>query len=267
MNEKSAPENELLVPFESQNLPADYKEYYLAKRQNLFASIQGFSEIFNCYMLLDRIWFREFQDLKVASDPNRLFPLMLYMNAHAKIRVSIELALSGCLAEGRSILRDAIEFVAHAHHMLSDPALQLKWLGKNDQEEAFKDAFERNKKTGLFKGLDELHKTWGDLSETGSHATINAMSDRFATVDDGGNLEWRLNYCGIEPRMWGMQLFWMLLACFTMEQTLFLDYESRLKLDYTLLKMRGEFETRKERLRTALKVRYNLQPPAKVATP
>src|SRR5260370_3815715 len=126
MNETSAPENELLVPFESQNIPAEYKECYLTKRQNFFASIQGYSETFDCYMLLDKIWFREFQDLKVASDPNRMFPLLLYFNAHAKIRVSMELALSGCLAEARSILRDAIEFVAHAHHMLTDPALQLK---------------------------------------------------------------------------------------------------------------------------------------------
>lgn len=169
MNEPSASENELLVPFESQHLPEEYKEYYRTKRQNFFASIQRFSEIFECYMLLDRIWLREFQDAKVASDPTRMFPLILYFNAHAKIRVSMELALSGCLAEARSILRDAIEFVAHAHHMLSDPALQLKWLAKNDQAEAFKDAFERNKKTGLFDGLDELHKTWGDFSETGSH--------------------------------------------------------------------------------------------------
>lgn len=120
MNEPSVPENELLVPFESQHLPEEYKEYYRTKRQNFFASIQGFSEIFECYVLLDRTWLREFQDAKLASDPNRMSPLILYFNAHAKIRVSMELALSGCLAEARSILRDAIEFVAHAHHMLSD---------------------------------------------------------------------------------------------------------------------------------------------------
>jgi len=262
MSGYTAPESELLVPFESQNLPAEYKEYYLAKRQNFFASIQGFSEIFSGYMLLDRIWFREFQDLKVASDPSRMFPLVLYMNAHAKMRVSMELALSGCLAEARSILRDAIEFVAHAHHMLSDPGLQLRWLGKNDELEAFKDAFERNKKSGLFKGLDELHKVWGDLSETGSHANINAMCDRFATVKSGENFQWHLSYCGVETSVWGMQLFWMLLTGFTMERTLFVDYESRLKLDDTLLKMRGEFVISKEQLRRILIVRYNVPPPA-----
>ncbi len=49
------------------------------------------------------------------------------------------------------------------------------------------------------------------------------MCDRFAIVEDGKNVEWRLHYCGIELRMWGMQLFWMLLTCFMMEQTLFRD--------------------------------------------
>jgi hypothetical protein len=256
------PENELLVSFESQNLPAEYKEYYLAKRQNLFASIQGYSETFDCYMLLDRIWFREFQDIKVTGTPDRMFPLLLYFNEHAKIRVSIELALSGCLAEARSILRDSIEFVAHAHHMLGDPTLQVKWLSKNEEEEAFKEAFERNKKTGLFNGLDELHKSWGDLSETGSHANINAICDRFAMVEEGKTVEWRLRYCGIEPHMWERQLFWMLLICFTMEQTLFRDYESRLKFDDTLLRMRAEFEHRKEHLRKDLIVRLEVPPPA-----
>jgi hypothetical protein len=89
-----------------------------------------------------------------------MFPMLLYFNAHAKIRVSIELALSGCMAEARSILRDGIEFVAHAHSMLSDPTLQRVWLSKNEEEEAFKDAFERHKKDEIFKGLDELHMSW-----------------------------------------------------------------------------------------------------------
>src|SRR5260370_11190341 len=193
-DKSSISESDLLVPFEIQNIPTEYKEYYLAKRQNFFASIQGFTETFDCYMLRDQIWLRELQDLKVASDPNRMFPLLLYFNAHAKIRVSIELELSGCLAEARSILRDAIEFVAHAHHMLGDPALQLKWLSKNDEAKAFKDPFEKNTKAGLFNGLDELHKVWGDLSEPESHATINAICDRFPLVEDGKKLHSHITY-------------------------------------------------------------------------
>ena len=41
-----------------------------------------------------------------------MFPVVLYMNAHAKMRISMELAFSNCVPEARSILRDAVETVA-----------------------------------------------------------------------------------------------------------------------------------------------------------
>jgi len=256
------PESDLLVPFESQHIPADYKEYYKIKRNNFFASIQGFPEMWKYYVLLDAIWLREFSDLKPPGHVNQWFPLILFFNAHAKIRISIELALSGCMAEARSILRDAIELVAHAHTMLRDPQLQTVWLSKNEEEEAFKDAFERHKKEGIFKGLEELHRTWGQLSETGSHATLNSMCDRFtSTRSADGTTAWQLWYCGVAPRMWAMSLFSMLLTCFTMERTFFSDYDSRLKLDHVLVNMRGEFETYKEQVREYLTVHYKVEPP------
>lgn len=259
-------EGDLLVPFEVKNLPEYYKEYYTAKRQNFFASVQLFPEMWTYYMRLDKIWFREFEDLKPPlRDPNKLFPLIVFFNAHAKMRLSIELALSGCMAEARSILRDAVECVAHAHRMLSDPNLQLTWLSKNDgtiEEKAFKKAFEHNKKIGLFKGLDELHETWGQLSETGAHTTLNSMCDRFKiTKKPNGDQEWGLLYCGVENQTWGMSLFSMLLTCFTMERTFFSAYESRLRLDYELMRMRAEFEGYKEQLRRKMIVRYNVKPP------
>jgi hypothetical protein len=260
----SPPEPDLLVKFEMDNIPAEYREYYAIKRNNFFASIQGFPEMWDYYLRLDAIWMREFADLRTARDPERMFPLLLYFNAHAKMRVSLELAFSGCISEGRSILRDAIEFVAHAHAMLNDPDLQKTWLSKNDGRaalKAFKDAFEYYKDERLFRGLEELHKTWGDLSERGSHANLNAMCDRFVQVTSADEIEFKLNYTGLEPRMWATSLFTMLLTCFTMEQTLFNDYDSRLKLDDVLMRMRGEFERYKEQLREKLKVRYGLEPP------
>ena len=58
-----------------------------------------------------------------------------------------------------------------------------------------------------------------------------------------------------------MQLFAMLLTFFTMEQTLFRDYESRLQLDEVLRQMRADFEVRKEQLRRKMIVHYNVAPP------
>ena len=270
-NSKSGPqETDLLVKFEINNIPSEYREYYAIKRNNLFASIQGFHEMWDYYIRLDRIWMREFSDLKAARDAGRMFPLLLYFNAHAKMRVSMELAFSGCMAEARSILRDSVEFVAHAHTMVNDPDLQKTWLSKNDGKaalEAFKDAFERHKKAGVFNGLDELHKSWGELSETGSHANLNAMADRFVQVTSDEHIEFRLNYTGLEPKLWALYLFSMLLTCFTMEQTLFNDYDSRLKLDDELRRMHDDFERYKEQLREKLKVRYGLEPPGGIHVP
>ncbi|MGO9519609.1 MAG: hypothetical protein ACLPND_21435, partial [Candidatus Korobacteraceae bacterium] len=254
-------EKDLLVPFEIQNIPGKYREYYAIKRQNFFASIQDFRELWKYYQMLDAIWLREFEDLEVARDTNRVFPLMVYVNAHAKVRIAIELALGGCIAEGRSILRDAVECVAHAHHMLKDPALQTIWLDKYDQEEAFKQAFERSKKQGLFDGVKELHEKWGELSELGSHATPLALAERFVITETAEGHRWQINYTGADTRILGMALFSMLLTSFVMENTFFDDYKTRLQLDIELVKMRQEFETYKEQLRQLLIRRYEVAPP------
>jgi len=256
-------ESDLLVPFEIENLTKGYKEYYLIKRNNFFSSIQGFPELWKYYTMLDEIWLHEFSDLKPPGNRAQLFPLMLYINAHAKIRISIELALSGCLAEARSILRDAIEFVAHAHVMTADPELQRVWLKKHDEQKAFSDAYERHKKHGIFKGLDELHRTWGQLSETGSHANLNSISDRFQTTtsEDGTTRTWHLSYSGAEQRHWAVSLFTMLLTCYTMERTFFEDYASRLNLDHVLCRMRAEFERHKENTREYIIARYRVELP------
>jgi hypothetical protein len=53
----------------------------------------------------------------------------------------------------------------------------------------------------------------------------------------------------------------MVTTFFKMEETLFLNYKDRLKLDDTLLRMRREFEERKETLRRKLIAHFELKPP------
>jgi hypothetical protein len=261
----------LLVKFEIDNIPDDYREYYGAKRSNFFASIQNFGEMWDLYLRLDAVWLRGVADLKIVGDPRGMFPLMLYINAHAKIRASMELAFAGCMSEARSILRDAVEFIAHGHSMVNDPDLQKTWLSKNDGSaalESFKDAFERHKRKGVFNGLDELHKAWGDLSETGSHANINAVVDRFVQITDGKHVTFKLNYTGVESeRVWRTSIFSMLLTSSTMLATFLSDYDGRLNLDDTLMRMRCECDQVKEQIREMLKVRYKIEPPRGIHAP
>lgn len=260
-----------LVEFEKQAIPADYRGYYGTKRNNFFASIQRFRETWDLYLRQDAVWLRGFKDLYVVTDPNTMFPLLLYINAHAKIRIAMELAFAGCLAEARSILRDAIEFVAHAHSMVGDPELQKKWLSKNDDAaalKAFNKAFGEKKKKGVFKGLDELHEAWRDFSENGSHANILAVVDRFVQVTDEKHVTFKLNYTGVEDeRLWRESIFGMLLTCSTMLGTFLSDYDNRLKLDDKLMQMRQECDQFKEQVREMLKVRYAIKPPRGIHPP
>lgn len=263
-------ETDVLVKFEIDNFPAEYRDYYRMKRNNLFARIQGFPGLWRLYVQLDEIWMLEFSDLQSRREAFSMLPLLCCMNCHAKIRVSLELAFSDSLAEARSILRDAIEFFAHAHAMCNDTSLQKTWLEKiegKQELEAFKDAFERNKKQGLFNGLDELHKSWGELSETGSHANATAMAERFEMIGSGDNVEFRLNYIGAETTLWVTTVFSMLLTCSTMEKTFFYDYNDRLKLDAGLLRKRKALENAKEQLRASIINTFQLSPPSGLHRP
>lgn len=129
--------DKLLHKFEVDNIPDQYRAYYSIKRNSFFASIQGFPEMWQHYLRLDAIWMREFTDLQSTRDATRMFPLLLYFNAHAKTRIAMELAFSGCMAEARSILRDAIEFVAHAHTMIKRSRIAKDVAQQERQQRCF----------------------------------------------------------------------------------------------------------------------------------
>jgi hypothetical protein len=147
--------------------------------------------------------------------------------------------------------------------MIIDPELQKVWISKADEKESFSKAFEHHKKQGIFKGLEELHQSWGQLSETGSHANLNSICDRFIIKKSGDEVQsWELNYSGLpDRRFWAMSLFSLLLTSFTMEDTFFSDYASRLGLDHILVDKRAAFEGHKERTREYLKARYSVEMP------
>lgn len=257
-------DSDLLVQFERDNIKDDYRLFYSIKRNNFFSTIQGFSEHWEFFCRLDEIWRREIGDLEVAIDPDRMFPVVLYMNAHAKMRIGMELAFSNCMPEGRSILRDAVETVAHAHHMLRDPANQLIWMKKDEPagKKAFKKAFEDNKKAGLFSDITELHEKYGELSEAGSHPTMQSFANRVIIEDRNSQRHMIVNYSGApDRRLFVLELFSRLLTCFVMERTFFDDFKTRFQLDARLMQMRHDFEIFKENLRRTLIARYNIKPP------
>ena len=257
-------QTDLLLPFEQKAVPEHYRPYYEIKRNNLFASIQGAPDLWRYFQLLDKILLTEFQDMGTAHDPNRMFPLALYFNAHAKIRISMELAFARCMEEARSILRDAIETAVFAHYMHDDPDLQKIWFSKDDSPQAGKDfslAFEKDKKAKLFKGLPELYENWGRLSETGAHSTPQAIVSRFKITETDKDIHYQMNYTGVEDGLWEPETFTLLLTVSMLEKLVFGDYEARLNLDEELVRNRGLANQMKEKLRREIIKRHNIAPP------
>jgi hypothetical protein len=227
--------------------------------------LQGAFDLWRYYQLLDKILLDAFEDMDILHDANRMVPLALFFNAHAKIRIGIELAFTRCMEEARSIMRDAIETSVYAHYMHSDPNLQKIWLNKDDGLQAAKDfsqAFEKDKKTKLFKGVPELYDRWGQLCETGAHSTPQAIVSRFKIKDAGKDVHYRLNYTGVEDRVWEPETFTLLLTVSMLERLVFEDYEDRLKLDARLVRNRELAERMKEKLRRDVIKKYDIKPPA-----
>jgi len=54
-------------------------------------------------MHLDEIVLREFEVMQRLRDPNLMLPMILFMNAHQKMRVALELRYSTCLSEAHSL--------------------------------------------------------------------------------------------------------------------------------------------------------------------
>jgi hypothetical protein len=47
---------DLLTKFEQEFLREPYRAYYIAKRNNFFASVDGFKDLWNCFILANEIW-------------------------------------------------------------------------------------------------------------------------------------------------------------------------------------------------------------------
>ena len=156
-------DSHLLLPFEREKIQGNYREYLRAKRTNYLANIDQNPDLWGMFAQIDGVWTGDLMALAEATDLRKYVPSVLYVNAHIKIRVAMELAFQSQMQEARSILRDAVEYVAHAHHMLKDPTHQVAWLEKDEpgKEQAFKKLFVENKKHGLFDGMGELQPHGG----------------------------------------------------------------------------------------------------------
>lgn len=261
-------EEELLLPFEKERLQGDYRRYHGIKRHNFRATVEGFSDLWECFQLLDDIWIREFGDLERQREPKQMLPLLLFVNGHAQFRIAYELGFCCCIGEAWNTLRSAIESVAHAHKTLREPNLIKVWVEKDDgstQRKEFEKHFLHDKKQNLFPrehALEKLHEYWSQYSEWGTHTTVSNLARRFRQETTPTDFNWRIDYFEDKPRRLATYLYSLLLASALMEKVFFNAFDARLKFDHVLAAMRTEFEKKKENARKDIIRKFKIEPPA-----
>jgi hypothetical protein len=238
-----------LFPIEKECFHIEFQEYFRGKRQNFFLSITAFRPTWEALQLLNDIWNRELSDLEHLREQTHLLPKLIFSAAHAKFLMAIELSFSCCIGDAYSILRDAIEAVAHAHKILKEPTIAgVAWSDKHkgrSQKAAYKRIFEENKKDNLFPsdvpGLRQLHTYYGQFSEFATHSSVTSIGKSFEDKSAAGTLRWGYRYFETNPQRLAGYLNALLQASAHLEEVLFGSFETRLNLDSELVRMRAQF--------------------------
>ena len=218
-----------------------------------------FPEIWKGFEMLDGLWSRSLDNLAPTHDQKRILPVLLFFNAHARIRIAFELGFSRCFPEALGTLRSAIESAAYGYQFSSHPYEFPKRTSPSvpggtaniDQERnkltrQIKSAFNKTGKN-LFepeRDLGQLKKLWQKCSERGSHLTFPALSLRaMRQLGNGDATGRRLIFLYSDaPRPAAQALLTLFLDCgYAMHVVLYKSFESRLKLDPDLPRLCGEF--------------------------
>jgi hypothetical protein len=254
----------LLLAFERETLQGDFRTYFSDKRENFHTTIRNFPQLWECFSLLDDIWCREFADTERLADQIQIVPAMLFRDAHARFRVSMELAFSCCLNEALNALRFGIEAVYHACKLLKNPDLETArvWLesGLDDDaaRKAFRQTFDDDKRASFEEcGLGNLYEYWAHFSNL-SHSNMKAMSVRLISPDKN-RLE--VHYFVRDAKVISGSIFWILRAACEMEQALYTKFESRLRFDNFLEQKRARLSEKRGLVRRDLIKRFNWTPP------
>jgi hypothetical protein len=237
-----------LFPIEKECFHKDFQEYFQGKRQNFFLTLRAFRPLWDCLQLLNDIWMRESADVEHAADQTHLLPKLIFASAHARFLTASELGFSCCIGDAYSVLRDGIEAVAHAHRIIKDPAAGAAWTAKHHGEEELKahdKIFKWDKKKNLFPddvpSLSKLQTYYGQFCEMATHTSVTSIGKSFKDLSTAGTVCWEFQYFETNPQRLAAFFSALLQVSAHMEEVFYGCFETRLKLDPELGRMRSKF--------------------------
>jgi len=236
-----------LLPFEEERFHGTYRLFYADKRGAFFNTVQAFPEIWDAFELLDEIWIRELEDLRVPGSPAHVLPTLLAYSAHREIRMAFELGFSHCLPEACTVMRNGIESVACGYNLLGKPQLLTQVMSPQKSEKAqlrvFRNVLAKARKDLSDKagGLQVLHTLWIQFSNYGAHSTLMSLATQLKGSKSATANEIRFTYLDVDKTFARASLCNLLGCAFEMERVFFRGFKNRLELDDTLGSMRARF--------------------------
>jgi hypothetical protein len=117
------------------------------------------------------------------------------------------------------------------------------WLQKDDAagRRAYAEAFEKEKKTRLFKGLADLHHYYTKFSGW-SHATISSLAFKSEFTESEGDLNFLHQYFETDPKKLRPFITFALDASAAMESIFFRSFSGRLELDVSHVRRRHKLQ-------------------------
>ncbi|HKW61881.1 MAG TPA: hypothetical protein VJN89_04990 [Candidatus Acidoferrum sp.] len=254
-----------LFPIESESFHSGFETYFKGKRQNFFLNLKAFKALWECLQLLNDIWIRESSNLETLTDVRHLLPKTVFMSAHGRFLNAVELGFSCCIGDAYTLLRDAIEAVAHAHRIFKDPSAEDAWVSKHKGQaelEAHDRVFKWQKKKNLFPndvpGLKQLYFYYQQFCEIATHTSVSSVGKNFEDVSSSGSVRWAFHYFEINPQRMAGFLSALLQVSARMEEVFYGCFEVRLNLDPELVRMRAEFQKVRDQQTRFLYDTYNV---------
>lgn len=269
MQHRAIPDEELLLPFERQVMSGEWRSYFAIKRECWLATIQRLRLLWDVFIQLDDIFFREIQDLEKASDSTKMLAHLLFIKSHQSIRVAAEVGFATHFTQAWDLTRAAIESAAVAHKLHREPQLAEVWLRKDDgrpQMQAFKDAFERDKKNNLFPDrfafLAQLHILYSQFSEWGTHTTVMSLAHHYRASAEAGVHTVKVTYTEADVQKIAASLYYLVSAFSYIEQAFNDSFSARLQLDAKLVEMRTTCDSRRRTVAAQLIRQFKIKSPS-----
>ena len=207
---------------------------------------------------LDTIFHRGLDDCSTNAGVKKVTPLLFFWQSHRYIRASIKPLFSTQLPEALNILRMSIEPAVIRKKML-DNFNSIKIWNEQDKTDDIKKEynkmFVKNKMNNLFPENDQLlnslYSYWQDYSNLATHCNKDGTDFWLISSDSDLDKISNVKYVEHKESIILASLISALSCSEIIEKLFYREFNSRLKLDTELVRLRDEFSIllKNERLR------------------